>query len=336
MTGPDERERLARVVLSRIGEPGDPRLTDLVHELGAKRVLASLRAQAADKELGCRPRGAARVHRPGEGARACGGDGDPVRRTRRHGVARLPGRPRPRATPARTWWRPARSVVPRCTAAGRGHRARRGGGGLALGHDVRRRGRHRDRHNACRGVVERHLGGGVRHRPGGAPRRARQPGQDRRGARLRRRPGLPGRPPQPDRLHRRRGVGGLRGSARLRPDPHPVPRPQPHHRCRRARRGRRRGRGTQRRAEHRELGGRSRSHGDGGARSGHERALGRRAPADPCPRRPARDLRGGGPRGRRSHRRLRLGRPARAREPAGPALRPRAAGPRRGAAGAGG
>ena len=31
-----EPERLARVALSRIGEPGDPRLTDLVHELGAR------------------------------------------------------------------------------------------------------------------------------------------------------------------------------------------------------------------------------------------------------------------------------------------------------------
>ena len=47
-----EQERLARVVLSRIGEPGDPRLTDLVHELGAERVLGSLRQQADEGELG--------------------------------------------------------------------------------------------------------------------------------------------------------------------------------------------------------------------------------------------------------------------------------------------
>jgi DNA processing protein len=46
-----EPERLARVALSRIGEPGDPRLTDLVHELGAETVLTSLRQQAADREL---------------------------------------------------------------------------------------------------------------------------------------------------------------------------------------------------------------------------------------------------------------------------------------------
>jgi len=47
-----ESERLARVVLSRVGEPGDPRLTDLVEELGAVTVLESLRRQGADKELG--------------------------------------------------------------------------------------------------------------------------------------------------------------------------------------------------------------------------------------------------------------------------------------------
>lgn len=52
MSEVSERERLARVVLSRVGEPGDPRLTDLVHELGASTVLDSLQQQAADRELG--------------------------------------------------------------------------------------------------------------------------------------------------------------------------------------------------------------------------------------------------------------------------------------------
>lgn len=47
-----EEERLARVALSCIGEPGDPRLTDLVHRVGAREVLARLRAQATDDELG--------------------------------------------------------------------------------------------------------------------------------------------------------------------------------------------------------------------------------------------------------------------------------------------
>lgn len=52
MSAVAEAERLARVVLSRVGEPGDPRLTDLVHELGAVTVLTSLREQAADRQLG--------------------------------------------------------------------------------------------------------------------------------------------------------------------------------------------------------------------------------------------------------------------------------------------
>jgi len=44
-------ERAARVVLSRVGEPGEPRLTGLVTELGAEAVLASLRDQGANGEL---------------------------------------------------------------------------------------------------------------------------------------------------------------------------------------------------------------------------------------------------------------------------------------------
>jgi DNA processing protein len=47
-----EAERLARAALSRIGEPGDPRLTDLVQELGGETVWGSLQQQAADRELG--------------------------------------------------------------------------------------------------------------------------------------------------------------------------------------------------------------------------------------------------------------------------------------------
>jgi DNA processing protein len=46
MNTPDA-ERVARVVLSRVGEPGDPRLTGLVTELGAETVLAGLREQGA-------------------------------------------------------------------------------------------------------------------------------------------------------------------------------------------------------------------------------------------------------------------------------------------------
>ena len=44
-------ERAARAVLSRIGEPGDPRLTVLVGELGAEAVLAGLLEQGAQGDL---------------------------------------------------------------------------------------------------------------------------------------------------------------------------------------------------------------------------------------------------------------------------------------------
>ncbi len=47
-----ESDRLARAALSRIGEPGDPRLTDLVTELGAETVLKGLTDQATAGELG--------------------------------------------------------------------------------------------------------------------------------------------------------------------------------------------------------------------------------------------------------------------------------------------
>jgi DNA processing protein len=44
-------ERAARVVLSRVGEPGDPRLTGLVADLGAEAVLAGLQEQSAEGAL---------------------------------------------------------------------------------------------------------------------------------------------------------------------------------------------------------------------------------------------------------------------------------------------
>lgn len=42
---PDDEERLARVALGRLGEPGDPRMAGVVAELGAARVHAHLAAQ---------------------------------------------------------------------------------------------------------------------------------------------------------------------------------------------------------------------------------------------------------------------------------------------------
>jgi len=59
-------DRAARVTLSRVGEPGDPRLTGLVAELGALTVLAALREQGARGQL--RDDHAARLERVDPGA----------------------------------------------------------------------------------------------------------------------------------------------------------------------------------------------------------------------------------------------------------------------------
>lgn len=50
-SGTLDPERAARVVLSRVGEPGDPRLTGLVADLGAEAVLAGLQEQGAGGRL---------------------------------------------------------------------------------------------------------------------------------------------------------------------------------------------------------------------------------------------------------------------------------------------
>ena len=55
--GVAESERLARVVLSRVAEPGDPRMTSLVREHGGEAILAALRHQA-DLALATGPPGA--------------------------------------------------------------------------------------------------------------------------------------------------------------------------------------------------------------------------------------------------------------------------------------
>lgn len=47
MSGARDRERHARLLLSLIGEPGDPRLTALVAELGAAEVVDALRSRSA-------------------------------------------------------------------------------------------------------------------------------------------------------------------------------------------------------------------------------------------------------------------------------------------------
>lgn len=68
-TDVDDVDRLGRVTLSRTIEPGDLRITGLVSELGAGKVLGYLEA-AADVEspLGLRARPGARPRRPRPGA----------------------------------------------------------------------------------------------------------------------------------------------------------------------------------------------------------------------------------------------------------------------------
>lgn len=61
-----EGERLARAALSRIGEPGDPRLTDMVQRVGALEVWARLQAQASDDQLGADLAGRIRAVNPSE------------------------------------------------------------------------------------------------------------------------------------------------------------------------------------------------------------------------------------------------------------------------------
>lgn len=59
-------DRKARVVLSVVGEPGDPRLLSLVSDLGAVEVLTALRAQGAAGALGEALAERLRVARPAE------------------------------------------------------------------------------------------------------------------------------------------------------------------------------------------------------------------------------------------------------------------------------
>ena len=137
--GAAEAERLARVVLSRIGEPGDPRLTDLVHELGGRTGAGGLREQAAAGELGADLRRAARLGPTRAGARAgrrgsASGSSYPVTRSGPPAVDDLAHAPHLHERGGV----PARPLVPWPAAARRGRRAGGGGRGLALGDHLRR------------------------------------------------------------------------------------------------------------------------------------------------------------------------------------------------------
>ena len=82
-----DADRIARVALSRLGEPGDPRLSALVAELGAVRVCDYLReerdATGVATDVAARLAGLDPVGRAG----ARGPGGHPVRGARRRRVA---------------------------------------------------------------------------------------------------------------------------------------------------------------------------------------------------------------------------------------------------------
>ncbi len=73
MTGTDDRR--ARLVLSLVAEPGDPRLTGLVSELGPAAVLAALRARCDDGDLGAALAERLRAARPDDALASAGRQG---------------------------------------------------------------------------------------------------------------------------------------------------------------------------------------------------------------------------------------------------------------------
>ena len=203
MSAPDD-DRLARVALSAIAEPGDPRLADLVAGHGARAVhdrllgdhdVEDLQTDPAARRSATDPRAHPRRRRAARAA---------VRRPGRPGVAgpaRRPGAPRRRCSerggvPLGLWVRgPVRLDQLAGSVAVVGSRS-----ATTYGADVAAE----IAATVGGGRPVRRLGSGVRDRPGRPPRRARRRRTDRRGARLRRRPGLPGRARPADRPHRRR------------------------------------------------------------------------------------------------------------------------------------
>ena len=176
-----EDERLARVALTPLGEPGDPRLARLVARDGCRRSwrdrlrrrdvdLAGLRSRRRRAARGARPRGGSSTRARQRGsASSCPGDDEwPValRRPRR-GRSRSSGLGGP----------PLGSVGPGPLRARRGRAGRRRRRRVALGHDLRRRRRRRPRRRAWpRSGSHGGLRGGLRHRPGRPPRCARGAG----------------------------------------------------------------------------------------------------------------------------------------------------------------
>ena len=142
-----EADRLARVTLSKVGEPGHPRLADAGararREHGAGRRSATTRSRASSAPTW--PSGSRRSTRRGSCSKAARRRAA-VRRTRGPGVAGVARRPGAGATPARPRRRADRALVPRCPMRlDEVCRAVGGRGRLALGHLLRRPGRRRHR-----------------------------------------------------------------------------------------------------------------------------------------------------------------------------------------------
>ncbi len=283
MSAPDA-DRLARVALGRLAEPGDPRLASLVAELGAEEVHDRLAHERDDTgiatEVASRLRGldpAADLERAArQGIRfVCPADDEwPARMG---DLDHAPGLNQRGGAPLGLWVRGSGrldelalrsvSVVGSRSATTYGaavagevaaHVAAEGVtvvSGAAYGID---QAGHRGALSAARPTVAVLACGADRAYPAG----------------------------HRDLLAYIAESGGLvdlGGAAGVRPDEASVPVPQPAHRGHLDRHGRRRGCGAQRRAQHRELGGPAEPRRDGRPRAGDQRAVRRGPRADPHP-----------------------------------------------------
>ena len=270
-------DRLARLALSQLGEPGGPPDgARLVAELGAAAALRRTCSAGRDPR-GVRTDVAARLagHRARARPRAGGPPRHPLDRPRRPGVARVARRPR-RGRAAPGAGRRRRSG---CGCAGRcgSTRCRLRWRSSAAG--PRRPTAPTWRPSSAAGLARAGAHGGlrrgVRDRPGRPPRRPGRRRADRRRARLRRRPGLPERPTSSSST-----TSAEHGAIVSEVAPGCAPmrvrflsRNRRHRRAV-ARHGRRRGGRPQRRPQHRELGVTAPPAADGGARAGDERTVG--------------------------------------------------------------
>ncbi len=273
-------ERLARVALSQLSEPGWPKLSRMTEELGAVDLYAALLAERDPG--GLRTDLAVRL-----------AESDPVRdleRATRLGIrfvipsddewptqladlAHAEPLQERGGVPIGLW---VKGPLPLSELTGSvavvGSRSATSYGADAAAEVAAA---------AARAGLTGRLGGGLRHRPGGPPRCPGHARKLRRRPRLRRRSRLSRGPQDPARPPRGRARRDLRGSAGLGADPDPVPLPQPADRGADPRDRGGRGRRTQRCAEHRQLGHPAQPSPHGCPRAGHERPVAGRPPADP-------------------------------------------------------